>query len=164
MTDKTKSVNKADAPTTEKKESITEGKVVIAENTADINCSKVLTEQEYIAALSRFAQFVKFLELVNTYLPYPKTSLMQSLIEKLQNSNESNASSVPYLTYSEIGTLKRAVGSILTLLKAGGVKLPRRVTGAIQDDINALEEHLLTSEYVTGDDEPESNPFSNWLD
>lgn len=150
--------------TDKKEKSITEDKVVIAENITDISNNKVLTEREYIDTLSRFAQFIKFLELVNTYLPYPKTSLMQSLIKKLQNSSEFDNSNALYLTYSEIATLKRVVSSIIALLKAGGVKLPRRVTGAIQDDINAIEEHLLNSEGIMGDDEPESNPFSSWLD
>ncbi|MDF2211860.1 hypothetical protein L1F28_24625 [Arthrospira platensis NCB002] len=122
-----------------------------------------MTPTEYIETLSRFNQFTKFLELVNTYLPYPKTSLIQSLTNNSKRRRLSTQ--IPfYLTYSEIATLKRVTNAILTLLKAGGVKLPRKVTGAIQDDINALEDHLLGSESDLEDEDNEVNPFSSWLD
>ncbi|AMW29277.1 hypothetical protein [Limnospira platensis] len=139
-----------------------EGNVTV-ENVTNVNTNKVLTPTEYIETLSRFKQFTKFLELVNTYLPYPKTSLIQSLTNKLQTSEIINSNTF-YLTYSEIATLKRVTNAILTLLKAGGVKLPRKVTGAIQDDINALEDHLLGSESDLEDEDNEVNPFSSWLD
>ncbi|BAI91684.1 hypothetical protein [Limnospira platensis] len=139
-----------------------EGNVTV-ENVTNVNTNKVLTPTEYIETLSRFNQFTKFLELVNTYLPYPKTSLIQSLTNKLQTSEIINSNTF-YLTYSEIATLKRVTNAILTLLKAGGVKLPRKVTGAIQDDINALEDHLLGSESDLEDEDNEVNPFSSWLD
>ncbi|MGI0497274.1 hypothetical protein ACOKW7_08725 [Limnospira platensis CENA597] len=139
-----------------------EGSVTV-ENVTNVNTNKVLTPTEYKETLSRFNQFTKFLELVNTYLPYPKTSLIQSLTNKLQTSEIINSNTF-YLTYSEIATLKRVTNAILTLLKAGGVKLPRKVTGAIQDDINALEDHLLGSESDLEDEDNEVNPFSSWLD
>ncbi|MET0099998.1 hypothetical protein, partial [Limnospira platensis] len=88
---------------------------------------------------------------------------IQSLTNKLQTSEIINSNTF-YLTYSEIATLKRVTNAILTLLKAGGVKLPRKVTGAIQDDINALEDHLLGSESDLEDEDNEVNPFSSWLD
>ncbi|WP_434221693.1 hypothetical protein ACOKW7_19100 [Limnospira platensis CENA597] len=139
-----------------------EGSVTV-ENVTNVNTNKVLTPTEYKETLSRFNQFTKFLELVNTYLPYPKTSLIQSLTNKLQTSEIINSNTF-YLTYSEIATLKRVTNAILTLLKAGGVKLPRKVTGAIQDDINALEDHLLGSENDLEHEDNEVNPFSSWLD
>ncbi|WP_410245653.1 hypothetical protein ACOKW7_24880 [Limnospira platensis CENA597] len=139
-----------------------EGSVTV-ENVTNVNTNKVLTPTEYKETLSRFNQFTKFLELVNTYLPYPKTSLIQSLTNKLQTSEIINSNTF-YLTYSEIATLKRVTNAILTLLKAGGVKLPRKVTGAIQDDINALEDHLLGSESDLEHEDNEVNPFSSWLD
>ncbi|WP_434222907.1 hypothetical protein ACOKW7_16370 [Limnospira platensis CENA597] len=139
-----------------------EGSVTV-ENVTNVNTNKVLTPTEYKETLSRFNQFTKFLELVNTYLPYPKTSLIQSLTNKLQTSEIINSNTF-YLTYSEIATLKRVTNAILTLLKAGGVKLPRKVTGAIQDDINALEDHLLNSENDLEHEDNEVNPFSSWLD
>ncbi|WP_434222815.1 hypothetical protein ACOKW7_14265 [Limnospira platensis CENA597] len=139
-----------------------EGSVTV-ENVTNVNTNKVLTPTEYKETLSRFNQFTKFLELVNTYLPYPKTSLIQSLTNKLQTSEIINSNTF-YLTYSEIATLKRVTNAILTLLKAGGVKLPRKVTGAIQDDINALEDHLLSSENDLEHEDNEVNPFSSWLD
>ncbi|WP_434221924.1 hypothetical protein ACOKW7_11530 [Limnospira platensis CENA597] len=139
-----------------------EGSVTV-ENVTNVNTNKVLTPTEYKETLSRFNQFTKFLELVNTYLPYPKTSLIQSLTNKLQTSEIINSNTF-YLTYSEIATLKRVTNAILTLLKAGGVKLPRKVTGAIQDDINALEDHLLGSESDLEDEDNEVNPFYSWLD
>ncbi|MDF2208112.1 hypothetical protein L1F28_04975 [Arthrospira platensis NCB002] len=43
------------------------------------------------------------------------------------------------LTYSEIIALKNSIKAILTLIKlGGGVKMPRKVSGAIADDIAAL--------------------------
>lgn len=137
----------------------------ISENS---NSNKLLTPEEYMSTLKRFRQFNDFFALVLRYLPYPKTSIVQSLITKINNANneEPDTSFAYELTYSELMTLKKLSLSIISLLKAGGFRPSRKVTGAIYDDLNDLEVHLIlrgSDDNSTVNDDVNTSPFSSWL-
>lgn len=138
---------------------------LISENS---NNNTLLTSEQYIAILKRFHQFNDFFTLALGYLPYPKTSVVQSLITKITNANNKNHDTefAYQLTYSEVMTLKKMVSSIITFLKAAGFKPTRKITGAIQDDLNALEVHLILEDSGDSNDiegDAGISPFSNWL-
>ncbi|WAK74413.1 hypothetical protein AP9108_09030 [Arthrospira sp. PCC 9108] len=103
-----------------------------------------LSPSEYLAILKRFSNFAGFLDQVVPYLPYPKTSPIYTLKEKLVFASVTDEKDFNLeLTYSEIIALKNSIKAILTLIKlGGGVKMPRKVSGAIADDIAALEGHF----------------------
>ncbi|RAQ41554.1 hypothetical protein B9S53_13235 [Arthrospira sp. O9.13F] len=127
-----------------------------------------LSPSEYLAILKRFSKFIGFFEQVIPFLPYPKTSPIHTLKEKLVFASVTDEKDFNLeLTYSEIIALKNSIKAILSLLKLGGsVKMPRKVSGAIADDIAALESHFFNiSDNHVNPDVPEllPDPFSDWL-
>ncbi|MEX6780107.1 hypothetical protein [Limnospira fusiformis] len=140
------------------------------QNTAiyQVKANNQLSPTEYLIILQRFSKFIGFFEDVTPFLPYPKTSPICTLKEKLLLAKTTETAKPELeLTYSEIVVLKNSIKAILTLLKTCGVKTPRKASGAIADDIVALENHFF---YLSNDDnemvisEPDAvDPFSDWL-